>query len=205
MARKNARNARRIVRDEETIITELLRNEKNVSPHFTRDAPQEKTAGRGYSFSRYGIVITSLLSSRNYGVELVKRLKDAEGRNPDEVEFWGKQLGRLVRQKDWQCDIVTYPPSSEKRNYYLALHLAEACANEIEAKCIDMFVNRQPRGHRATYQEKLREQKAYALKTQRNFDTVLIIDDAIQTGLTLAACAALLNGAKVYAAILAGA
>lgn len=188
-------------------IFDLEAEEKRAFLALFGVAPSRNKIGsaRGYSFARENIPIVGLLSSRNFGIELVKRMKDSDGALVGEVEFWGGVLAELFRDKNWNVEAVTYPPSSGKREYYLARCLAESCARVLGLSCLDLFVNLEPRKHRATLHEKLRETKKYALRETHNLQSVLILDDAIYTGKTIKACSDLLPNVSVYGIVLSGA
>jgi predicted amidophosphoribosyltransferase len=90
-------------------------------------------------------------------------------------------------------DLVTCPPSSGKRDHYLAQALAEGVAQHLGVPFESVFFNPDPRGHRASMQEKLREADGpdaarYVYDREPDGMHILLVDDAICTRQTALRC-----------------
>lgn len=145
-----------------------------------------------------------LLNYRSYGTELATRLKDAEGQLPEEVQFWARLMARLLPQYPEPMTKVTAPPPSGKREYNLAHDLAAHIAAETGIPYERLFYNPQPRGHRATLQEKLKERLRFRYGRPPDRSAVLVVDDVTYTGRTAAACVEAAGRDRVYFLFLVG-
>jgi len=142
----------------------------------------------GYSCKDRDIVGRALLDHRSRGGELVKRLKDGEGKLADEVTFWGHLLATMVSGFPGTFSLVTCPPSSGKREFYLAAALAQTVANDLGMEYCPLFINPTPRGHRATLHEKLRELIEYQYLRKADGTSIFVVDDTKFTGMTARRC-----------------
>jgi glutamine phosphoribosylpyrophosphate amidotransferase len=121
----------------------------------------------------------------------VQWLKDHFVECPSAAEFWIGILARMALRHDVAFDLVTCPPSSEKRDHYLAETLALGVAETLGAPFGRAFINPEPRGHRASMQEKLRERDGaarYVYDREPDGDRILVVDDAMCTRQTALRC-----------------
>lgn len=161
---------------------------------------QSPAAGEwGYSIRRGSQAGRALLHTRTGGAELVKRLKDAEGALTAETAFWCSLLARLARDSGLAFDVVTHPPSSGKREHHLATQMAGMVATELGLPTESRFRNLAPRGHRASMAAKLLETGGYAYDATPAGATVLLVDDLYCTGRTVARCAEVARGDRLWA------
>lgn len=150
--------------------------------------PVEVERCAGYRFNCNAIHGLYLISARNAGKSLLIRLKDSEGALLSEIEFWAGAMASML-DSFAGFDCVSYPPSSEKRNYYLARKLAEVVADRAGLPVHEHYHNNHPRGNRATITAKLAEVKDYSfVETEGECKNILVVDDAISTRKTADAC-----------------
>lgn len=155
--------------------------------NFHYKEPIQKVRKVGYSFSAGSIHGLYLLDHRNYGKELLIRLKDSDGLLLSEIDFWATCMsGLLVDYGEFTC--VSYPPSSEKREYYLAGRLAEIISNNMDLPLHKHFINNKPRQTKANIAMKLAERKDYSFIDDMGCGPILMVDDAISTRKTALAC-----------------
>lgn len=149
----------------------------------------------GYAVTRPGIRGRSLLHVRTGGLDLVKRLKDAEGRLDEEARFWAGRMATMLAPEPGEC--VTYPPGSGKRTYSLAGVLAAEVARVLGRECQVLFRNPTPRGNRANMVRKLQEATHYEYAGPRSGARVLVVDDHYCTGMTARRCVEAAVGARL--------
>ena len=143
----------------------------------------------GYSACRSTVTGRALLSSRQGGLSLVTRLKDSEGALQDEVEFWtGQVLQMLPALGELSFSCVANPPPSGKHEWHLATAMAQIAARMTGLPYKMLFQADEQRGHRASMQEKLRENIEYQYLSEPSGSTILVIDDVMCTGKTAQRC-----------------
>lgn len=145
----------------------------------------------GYSLVRDGARGRSLLHGvRQYGHELVKRLKDAEGDLDSEVRFWANLMALMAKETAGDAKWVTSPPSSGKRDYHLGTALGGYVAAGLNLPFIPLFDNPNARGNRIGGKvRKLQELSVpYELLAEVPAGRGLLVDDAYCTGTTLRRC-----------------
>lgn len=143
----------------------------------------------GYSACRPTVIGRALLSHRQAGLNLVTRLKDSEGALREEAEFWtGQVLQMLPAFGEVSFSCVTNPPPSVKHGWHLATAMARIAADVTGLSYRALFQTDKPRGHRASMQEKLREDTEYQYLIEPSGSTVLVIDDVMCTGKTAERC-----------------
>lgn len=158
------------------------------------------THGAGYRIDTDGVRGASLLSPKQYGYQLVARIKDSEPFLWDEARFWGRQLVRIVEGITFDC--VTHPPSSRKRDEHLATVLSQEVATEMGLPYAALFTNATPRGRRASTVAKLKEVKQYGYDRKPDGAKVLVVDDVMQTRSTAKACLAACGSDQLFFLIL---
>lgn len=156
----------------------------------------------GYSASRIGLDGRALIGPKSLGLQLLIRLKDSEGALLDEIAFWSKLVARLAPDPS-NFDLVSNPPSSGKRSYYLAETMAKIIAADLGLPYASTFTNLSERKNRASMQAKLRELKKYRYDGEPG-KRILMVDDARCTGLTALACVEAAAGCAMYFIFLYG-
>lgn len=148
----------------------------------------------GYAIDRDGLTGRSLLDQRRqHGVELVKRLKDAEGRLDEETGFWVARLVEMVQQARRPFLGVINAPSSGKRAYHFATDLAQRIAATLGVPHVVALANPAPRGTRQSIHAKLGETAAaYQVVADLPAGDWILADDVYCTGRTALACRAVL-------------
>lgn len=147
----------------------------------------------GYRRMVDGLRCFCLMRGKQAGNLWVMFLKDHFEEYPALVDFWGGILARLAERHGVAFDMVTCPPSSGKRRAYLAGALAQTVARQLGAPYEVCFSNPDPRGHRASMQEKLREADGpqaarYLYEKEPDGEAVLVVDDAMVTRRTALRC-----------------
>lgn len=191
------------------LICSVTRSGKLVPDRWARTLPREESSQVAVEFpslppkslvsipnrERVGLALpqgrhTGRALMRNpVGIALVQRLKDADGALPDEVAFWVSLLAEMA----WSYGpfgAVTCPPSSGKyaRRTHLATDLAHGVSDRLGVPFQACFTDPDPRGHRASVHEKLREEsRAYLFKPPDAWP-LLVVDDAVTTGSTFDRC-----------------
>jgi len=150
--------------------------------------PVEVDRRAGYLFNSNLIHGLFLVSQRNAGKLLLIRLKDSEGALLNEIEFWAGAMASML-DSFTGFDCVSYPPSSEKRSYYLARKMAEVVAKKADLPIHEHYKNNHPRRNRAKIYAKLAEIKDYSfIESEGACQNILMVDDAISTRKTADAC-----------------
>ena len=147
----------------------------------------------------------SLLGPKNLGYGLVTRLKDTMSPQSEEVRFWASQLAEIIDVRfEGQIHYVTHPPSSGKREFHLATHLARHVAEQLEMPYASLFSNPNERGHRASLHEKLREagEAVYEYGRKPDRSHILVIDDVIYTRGTANRCIKAARGDRLSFVVL---
>lgn len=158
--------------------------------------PVAASSPLGFALTRPGVRGQALLRTGCGGMELVKRLKDAEGALAEETAFWVRQM--LPLAAGVKASVVTAPPSSGKRAHHLATDMAQMVAAELDLPYRALFVNPNPRGNRAGMVSKLREVTTYEYGEQPAGRRVLVVDDAYCTGSTALRCVRAAQGDQLW-------
>lgn len=132
-----------------------------------------------------GISGVILLGQKQFGKELVMRLKDNGQDLPGEVEFWGNLLARLVTG---QFDYITAPPPSKRFDFHLATTLAKIVGQVLDIEFRRLFTNDKPSGKKTYLPDKLTEEKIYGYLVEPSGKNILVVDDVIYTRKTAMAC-----------------
>ena len=147
----------------------------------------------GYRRFVDGIQAYCVMRGKQGGNLYVQWLKDHFTVYPPAAAFWVGILARMALRHDVAFDAVTCPPSSGKRAAYLAEALAQGVAETLGVPFEPVFFNPDPRGHRASMQEKLRESDGpdaarYEYTREPSGAHILVVDDAICTRQTALRC-----------------
>ena len=147
----------------------------------------------GYRRFVDGLEAYCLLRGKQCGNLWVPWLKDHFTEYAPLATWWAEVLGRLALRHGVPFDAVTCPPSSGKRAAYLAEVLAQGVAGALAVPFEWCFSNPDPRGHRASMQEKLREADGpdaarYLYEREPDGANILVVDDAMCTRQTALRC-----------------
>lgn len=152
---------------------------------LSRVQPVEVERRAGYLFSNNLLRGVYLLGPRNFGKQLLIRLKNSEGELLSEIDYWaGAMASMLEDYTGFEC--VSYPPTSHPGRYYLAARLAKVIGDLIGLPVHEHFTNNNPRNTKCSIQAKLHEKKDYSFSGE--CQSILMVDDAVSTRKTADAC-----------------